>query len=82
MPPWAPCCRAWAAGRHVALPHLGQPAATSYTSSNSSVEQSDYQVALNVSYELDLAGRVRRQLENARAAQASRAPISRTPAWC
>lgn len=43
---------------------------SSYTSANSSVEQSDYQTALTVSYEVDLAGRVRRQLENARAAQA------------
>ena len=34
-----------------------------------SVQQSDFNAALNVSYELDLAGRVRRQIEGAKASQ-------------
>ncbi|MDD0839922.1 efflux transporter outer membrane subunit [Curvibacter sp. HBC61] len=43
---------------------------TSYTSTNSSVQQNDYNLALTVSYEVDLAGRVRRQLEGVRASEA------------
>ncbi|MDD0811588.1 efflux transporter outer membrane subunit [Curvibacter sp. RS43] len=43
---------------------------TSYTSTNSSVQQNDYNLALTVSYEVDLSGRVRRQLEGARASEA------------
>ena len=43
---------------------------TSYTSTNSSVQQNHYNLALTVSYEVDLAGRVRRQLEGVRASEA------------
>lgn len=64
------------------LPRLGLQAATSrfrtsanrplnsYAAVNSSVEQNDYQTALTLSYEVDLAGRVRRQIESARAGEA------------
>ena len=43
---------------------------SSYSSPNASVQQNDYNAALSVSYELDLSGRVRRQLESARASEA------------
>ncbi|MBV8620534.1 MAG: efflux transporter outer membrane subunit [Curvibacter sp.] len=42
----------------------------SYSTPNSSVQQNDYNAALSVSYEIDLSGRIRRQLENARAGEA------------
>ena len=64
------------------LPRIGMTAGTAksrdsnvrpYTAQNQtyagSVQQSDFNVGLNVSYELDLAGRVRRQLEGAKASE-------------
>ena len=41
-----------------------------YNAPNSSVVQSDFNAGLAASYEVDLSGRVRRQLENARASEA------------
>ena len=68
--------------RSALTPHLGLQAGTSrfqtsadrplasYSSPNSSVVQSDFNAGLAASYEVDLAGRVHRQLESARASEA------------
>jgi NodT family efflux transporter outer membrane factor (OMF) lipoprotein len=52
---------------------------TTYGGTNSSTVQDDYTLSLNVSYEVDLAGRVQRSLEGARAsAQQSAADLENT----
>ncbi len=64
------------------LPRLGLTASTARTRNSAdrpitqqnqayggSVQQSDFNTGLNVSYELDLAGRVRRQIEGAKATE-------------
>jgi NodT family efflux transporter outer membrane factor (OMF) lipoprotein len=43
---------------------------SNYAVTNTSVEQTDYNAGLTVSYEVDLAGRVRRTLEGAKASEA------------
>jgi hypothetical protein len=73
--------------QHQPQPYFRRAPLTNYQSSNSSTIQNDYKPTLNVSYEFDWLGRVRRDVESARASAAQSQADSEnvrlllTPSW-
>jgi outer membrane protein TolC len=69
----------WGSAACRTRPHLGQRPLTNYNSPNFATVQNDFALGLNVSYELDFFGRVRRSVEAATAsAQQSAADLENT----
>ena len=67
----------------VALAHFAATGPlNNYATPNSSTVQNDLQLAPTVNYDVDLFGRIRREVEGARRRRTSRATISRTRGSC